>query len=150
RLLQDRPLPVRDGRPVLLRAGPRPDRQDHCGRERAGDCGGGARADLFRQCAQADEVVNAGWAKAHAGRACPTCAYYIADPGQARARCAAPTRRTRWARFALPTLRGSTPMQTRSIKVKRRDGEMDAYLAIPDKTPAGAVIAIMEIWGVND
>ena len=27
---------------------------------------------------------------------------------------------------------------------------MSAYLAIPDKTPAGAVIAIMEIWGVND
>ncbi len=31
-----------------------------------------------------------------------------------------------------------------------RDGEMGAYLAIPDKTPVGAVIAIMEIWGVND
>jgi carboxymethylenebutenolidase len=27
---------------------------------------------------------------------------------------------------------------------------MGAYLAIPDKTPAGAIIAIMEIWGVND
>src|SRR5262249_48595764 len=25
-----------------------------------------------------------------------------------------------------------------------------AYVAIPDRTPAGAIIAIMEIWGVND
>jgi len=32
-------------------------------------------------------------------------------------------------------------MQTRNIRVKLRDGEMGAYLAIPDKTPAGAVIA---------
>jgi dienelactone hydrolase len=31
-----------------------------------------------------------------------------------------------------------------------RDGEMDAYLAVPDRTPAGPVIAIMEIWGVNN
>src|SRR3981081_4044479 len=45
--------------------------------------------------------------------------------------------------------RGSS-MQTRNIKVKLRDGEMGAYLAIPDRTPVGAVIAIMEIWGVND
>ena len=41
-------------------------------------------------------------------------------------------------------------MKTQAIKVKLRDGEMGAYLAIPDRTPAGAVIAIMEIWGVND
>ena len=41
-------------------------------------------------------------------------------------------------------------MKTQSIRVTLRDGEMGAYLAIPDKTPAGAVIAIMEIWGVND
>ena len=27
---------------------------------------------------------------------------------------------------------------------------MGAYLAIPDGKPAGAIIAIMEIWGVND
>src|SRR5712671_3517672 len=46
---------------------------------------------------------NVGWAKAHAGRACPTCAYFDADLGQARDRCAVPPRR--WARFALPTLR---------------------------------------------
>src|SRR6266567_3527229 len=45
---------------------------------------------------------------------------------------------------------GGNPMQTREIKVKLRDGEMGAYLAIPDRTPAGAIIAIMEIWGVND
>ena len=43
-----------------------------------------------------------------------------------------------------------TDMKTQNIKVKLRDGEMGAYLAIPDKTPAGAIIAIMEIWGVND
>ena len=41
-------------------------------------------------------------------------------------------------------------MKTQNIRVKLRDGDMGAYLAIPDKTPAGAVIAIMEIWGVND
>jgi len=41
-------------------------------------------------------------------------------------------------------------MQTQTITVPLRDGEMGAYLAIPDKTPAGAIIAIMEIWGVND
>ena len=41
-------------------------------------------------------------------------------------------------------------MKTQNITVKLRDGEMGAYLAIPDKTPVGAIIAIMEIWGVND
>ena len=41
-------------------------------------------------------------------------------------------------------------MRTENIRVKLRDGEMGAYIAYPDKTPAGAVIAIMEIWGVND
>jgi carboxymethylenebutenolidase len=41
-------------------------------------------------------------------------------------------------------------MKTENIKVKLRDGEMGAYIAIPDGKPAGAIIAIMEIWGVND
>src|SRR6516162_5719865 len=41
-------------------------------------------------------------------------------------------------------------MKTQSIKVKLRDGTMGAYLAIPDRAPAGAIIAIMEIWGVNN
>src|ERR1700734_2999682 len=41
-------------------------------------------------------------------------------------------------------------MLTKNIKVPLRDGEMGAYLAIPDRTPAGAIIAIMEIWGAND
>jgi carboxymethylenebutenolidase len=41
-------------------------------------------------------------------------------------------------------------MQTRNIKVALRDGVMGAYLAIPDRPPASAIIAIMEIWGVND
>ena len=41
-------------------------------------------------------------------------------------------------------------MQTRNIRVKLRDGEMGAYLAIPHRKPVGAIIAIMEIWGVND
>ena len=41
-------------------------------------------------------------------------------------------------------------MKAQAIKVNLRDGEMGAYLAIPDRTPAGAIIAIMEIWGVND
>ena len=37
-------------------------------------------------------------------------------------------------------------MKTQNIRVKLRDGEMGAYLAIPNRTPAGAIIAIMEIW----
>jgi carboxymethylenebutenolidase len=41
-------------------------------------------------------------------------------------------------------------MKTENIKLRLRDGEMGAYLAIPDRTPAGGIIAIMEIWGVND
>ncbi len=41
-------------------------------------------------------------------------------------------------------------MQTRNVIVPTRDGPMGCYLAIPDGRPAGAVIAIMEIWGVND
>lgn len=41
-------------------------------------------------------------------------------------------------------------MRAESIKVKLSDGEMSAYVAYPDKTPVGAIIAIMEIWGVND
>ena len=40
--------------------------------------------------------------------------------------------------------------RTEEIKVKLRDGVMGAHVAYPDKTPAGAIIAIMEIWGVND
>jgi carboxymethylenebutenolidase len=41
-------------------------------------------------------------------------------------------------------------VKTQNIRVPLRDGVMDAYLAVPDGKPAGAVIAIMEIWGVND
>ena len=41
-------------------------------------------------------------------------------------------------------------MKTRNIRVLLRDGVMGAHLAVPDRTPAGAIIAIMEIWGVND
>jgi carboxymethylenebutenolidase len=41
-------------------------------------------------------------------------------------------------------------MKTRNVTVPMRDGTMGGYLAIPDRTPVGAVIAIMEIWGVND
>lgn len=41
-------------------------------------------------------------------------------------------------------------MKAEMIKVPLRDGTMSAYLAIPDRTPAAAIIAIMEIWGVND
>ena len=41
-------------------------------------------------------------------------------------------------------------MQTRNIKVPLRDGVMGAYLAVPDRAPVGGIVAIMEIWGVND
>ena len=41
-------------------------------------------------------------------------------------------------------------MKTREVRVPLRDGVMGAHVAYPDRAPAGAVIAIMEIWGVND
>jgi carboxymethylenebutenolidase len=41
-------------------------------------------------------------------------------------------------------------MRTEDIEVPLRDGVMGAHVAYPQRTPAGAVIAIMEIWGVND
>lgn len=41
-------------------------------------------------------------------------------------------------------------MHTESIEVPLRDGVMGAYLAVPEGAVRGAVIAIMEIWGVND
>src|SRR5690606_29446744 len=45
---------------------------------------------------------------------------------------------------------GGHGMQASTIRVPLRDGEMGVYLAIPERAPAGAIIAIMEIWGVND
>ena len=36
-------------------------------------------------------------------------------------------------------------MKTRNIQVPLRDGVMGAHLAIPDRAPAGAIVAIMEI-----
>ncbi len=41
-------------------------------------------------------------------------------------------------------------MQTRNIKVPLRDGVMGGYLAVPEGPPKGTIVAIMEIWGVND
>ena len=38
-------------------------------------------------------------------------------------------------------------MITKNIKVPLRDGEMGAYLAVPDRTPAGAIIAIKRRFG---
>ena len=38
-------------------------------------------------------------------------------------------------------------MRTRELRVRLRDGEMGAHVAFPERTPAGAIIAIMEIWG---
>ena len=40
--------------------------------------------------------------------------------------------------------------KTGQITVPLRDGEMGAFLAMPEKSPVGAIIAIMEIWGVDD
>lgn len=40
--------------------------------------------------------------------------------------------------------------RTEEITVTLRDGgKMGAHVAYPDREPAGAIIAIMEIWGVN-
>ena len=41
-------------------------------------------------------------------------------------------------------------MKTSNIQVPLRDGVMGAYLAVPDGPPKGGIVAIMEIWGVND
>lgn len=42
-------------------------------------------------------------------------------------------------------------MKTMQVSVPMRNGGyMGAHIVIPDRTPVGAVIAIMEIWGVND
>jgi carboxymethylenebutenolidase len=41
-------------------------------------------------------------------------------------------------------------VKTRNIQVPLRDGTMGAHVAFPERAPAGAIIAIMEIWGVND
>jgi len=41
-------------------------------------------------------------------------------------------------------------VKTENIKIELRDGVMGAHVAYPERTPAGAIIAIMEIWGVND
>ena len=41
-------------------------------------------------------------------------------------------------------------MRTKEVSIRLRDGVMGAHVAYPDRTPAGAIIAIMEIWGVND
>jgi carboxymethylenebutenolidase len=40
-------------------------------------------------------------------------------------------------------------MRTENITLTLRDGKMGAHIAYPDRKPAGAIIAIMEIWGVN-
>ena len=40
--------------------------------------------------------------------------------------------------------------RTQNAQVRLRDGVMGAHVAYPSRTPAGAIIAIMEIWGVNE
>jgi len=41
-------------------------------------------------------------------------------------------------------------IETRTVAVKLRDGIMGAFLALPERRPAPGIVAIMEIWGVND
>ncbi len=41
-------------------------------------------------------------------------------------------------------------MKQEVVRIELRDGAMGGWLAVPDGPPKGAVIAIMEIWGVND
>lgn len=41
-------------------------------------------------------------------------------------------------------------MRSGPVEIRLRDGVMGGWLAQPDGPPKGAVIAIMEIWGVND
>ena len=42
------------------------------------------------------------------------------------------------------------PMIKTEIKIETADGAYDAYLAMPETSPAGGVIVIQEIFGVND
>src|SRR4029079_6321150 len=48
------------------------------------------------------------------------------------------------------SFQGPDAMRAQNITVRLRDGTMGAYVAYPERAPAGAIIAIMEIWGVND
>ena len=41
-------------------------------------------------------------------------------------------------------------MKTEWVTVPLSDGDMPAYVVTPDGPIKGAVVAIMEIWGVND
>jgi carboxymethylenebutenolidase len=41
-------------------------------------------------------------------------------------------------------------MTAQAIRVQLRDGAMGAWLALPERLPAPGIVAIMEIWGVND
>ncbi|WP_313805203.1 dienelactone hydrolase family protein [Sphingobium sp.] len=41
-------------------------------------------------------------------------------------------------------------MKEGPVEIQLRDGKMSGWLAQPNSAPKGAVIAIMEIWGVND
>ena len=40
-------------------------------------------------------------------------------------------------------------MRTENITVPLRDGVMGAHVAWPDRKPAGAIIAIMELGGIS-
>src|SRR5205807_7371632 len=114
------------------------------GRAGVGDFGRRARTDLRRQCAGADEAVKVLASLRGAKR---RSNLRRARHAQVEGDCFASLAMTVIARN--DGNKGSA-MKTQSIKVKLRDGEMGAYLAIPDWTPVGAIIAIMEIWGVND
>lgn len=41
-------------------------------------------------------------------------------------------------------------MREENVTIPMGDGTMGAFIAYPDSRPVGAIIAIMEIWGVND
>lgn len=41
-------------------------------------------------------------------------------------------------------------MKAGPVEIQLRDGKMGGWLALPEGPPKGAIIAIMEIWGVND
>ena len=41
-------------------------------------------------------------------------------------------------------------MKTEWLTVPLSDGDMQAYVAWPEGEIKGAIVAIMEIWGVND
>ena len=139
--------------PFDMRTGPGADPQHDRGGERAGDSAGREGCDLFGKCEEAFEALTSPRVIAGLDR------QPMIRRGEGSGKSCRGCNRS-WMRGSSPRMtaervvrkrsKTSREMRTENIKVKLRDGIMGAYIAYPDKKPVGAIIAIMEIWGVND